>query len=74
MTTYVVNNVNEYASSTTTGLGTTTYQYDANGNLIGTIDPQRQPHNLHLQPTQRVDRGERAGTGRLVFLRSVWAR
>src|SRR5262249_12898933 len=32
-TTYVVNNVNEYMSSTTAGVGTTTYQYDADGNL-----------------------------------------
>ena len=32
-TTYVVNNVNEYTSSTTNGV-TTTYQYDADGNLI----------------------------------------
>jgi RHS repeat-associated protein len=33
ITTYVVNNVNEYASSTTNGVATT-YQYDADGNLI----------------------------------------
>ncbi len=32
-TTYVVNNVNEYTSSTTAGV-MTGYQYDANGNLI----------------------------------------
>ncbi|MFI5454955.1 MAG: RHS repeat-associated core domain-containing protein [Isosphaerales bacterium] len=33
MTTYVTNNVNEYTSSTTSGV-TTSYQYDADGNLI----------------------------------------
>ena len=32
-TTYVTNNVNEYTSSTTNGV-TTSYQYDADGNLI----------------------------------------
>ena len=32
-TTYVTNNVNEYTSSTTNGV-TTSYQYDANGNLV----------------------------------------
>ena len=37
-TTYVVNNVNEYTSSTTSGV-TTTYQYDADGNLIAQTDP-----------------------------------
>jgi RHS repeat-associated protein len=37
-TTYVVNNVNEYTSSTTSGL-TTNDQYDANGNLIARIKP-----------------------------------
>ena len=39
VTTYVVNNVNEYTSSTTAGVGTTTYQYDLDGNLIATTDP-----------------------------------
>ncbi len=39
VTTYVVNNVNEYTSSTTVGLGTTTYQYDLEGNLISTAAP-----------------------------------
>ena len=34
-TTYVVNNVNEYTSSTTAGV-TTGYQYDLDGNLIAT--------------------------------------
>ena len=33
MTTYAVNNVNEYTSSTTNGI-TTNYQYDADGNLV----------------------------------------
>ena len=39
VTTYVTNNVNEYTSSTTAGVGTTTYQYDLDGNLIATTDP-----------------------------------
>jgi RHS repeat-associated protein len=38
-TSYVVNNLNEYTSSTTTGVGTTTYQYDADGNLVTKTDP-----------------------------------
>ena len=38
ITTYVVNNVNEYTSSTTSGV-TTTYQYDADGNLIAQTGP-----------------------------------
>jgi RHS repeat-associated protein len=38
-TTYVSNNVNEYTSSTTTGVGTTAYQYDANGNMTSQTDP-----------------------------------
>ena len=37
-TTYLVNNVNEYTSSTTAG-ATTFYQYDANGNLTAKFDP-----------------------------------
>jgi len=36
VTTYVTNNVNEYTSSTTVGVGTTNYQYDLDGNLIAT--------------------------------------
>ena len=43
VTTYVVNNVNEYTSSTTVGAATTTYQYDANGNLI--IRPPLRRHD-----------------------------
>ncbi len=39
VTTYVVNNVNEYTSSTTAGVGTTTYESDASGNLIYATDP-----------------------------------
>jgi RHS repeat-associated protein len=39
LTSYVVNNMNEYTSSTTTGVGTTTYQYDNDGNLISQINP-----------------------------------
>ncbi len=39
VTTYVTNNVNEYTSSTTAGLDTTTYQYDLEGNLIATTGP-----------------------------------
>ncbi len=39
VTTYVVNNVNEYTSSTTAGAVTTTYQYDNDGNLIKTAAP-----------------------------------
>ena len=38
VTTYVINNVNEYTSSTTSG-DTTSYQYDADGNLIAQTDP-----------------------------------
>jgi RHS repeat-associated protein len=38
VTTYVANNVNEYTLSTTAGIGTTTYQYDADANLIGQTD------------------------------------
>jgi RHS repeat-associated protein len=37
-TTYVVNNVNEYTSSTTSGV-TTRYQYNADGNLVAQSDP-----------------------------------
>ena len=37
-TTYVVNNVNEYTSTTTSGV-TASYQYDADGNLIAQTDP-----------------------------------
>ncbi len=39
VTTYNVNNVNEYISSTTAGVGTTAYQYDLDGNLTSTTDP-----------------------------------
>ena len=39
ITTYTVNNVNQYAASTTTGQGTTAYQYDADGNLIAMTAP-----------------------------------
>ena len=46
ITTYVVNNVNEYTSSTTAGVGTTTYQYDADGNLISPR-PRRQHDDLY---------------------------
>ncbi len=38
VTTYVVNNVNEYTSSTTSGV-TTGYQYDADGNLVAQTGP-----------------------------------
>ncbi len=38
VTTYVVNNVNEYTSSTTSGV-TTSYQYDPDGNLIAQTGP-----------------------------------
>ena len=41
VTTYVTNNVNEYTSSTTVGVGTTTYQYDLDGNLIAKTDHHR---------------------------------
>jgi RHS repeat-associated protein len=34
VTSYQVNNVNQYTSSTTPGAGTTTYQYDLDGNLM----------------------------------------
>ena len=49
VTTYRVNNMNEYTSSTTAGVGTTTYQYDADGNLTSALSPRRH-HALHLQP------------------------
>ena len=39
VTTYAVNNVNEYTSSTTNGI-TTSHQYDAAGNLIQEVSPQ----------------------------------
>ena len=39
MTAYVVNDMNEYTSSNTVGVGTTTYQYDGDGNLISQTDP-----------------------------------
>ena len=39
MTTYAVNNLNQVTSSTTAGVGTTTYQFDADGNLIATAAP-----------------------------------
>ncbi len=38
ITTYVVNNVNEYTTSVTNGV-TTNYRYDADGNLVSQIDP-----------------------------------
>jgi RHS repeat-associated protein len=38
VTTYVANNVNEYTSSSTVGVGTTTYKYDADANLVSTTD------------------------------------
>ena len=39
LTTYVVNDMNEYTSSTTVGVGTTTYQYDNDGNMTAEIAP-----------------------------------
>jgi RHS repeat-associated protein len=39
VTTYAVNNMDQYTSSTTAEVGTTTYHYDADGNLIAQIAP-----------------------------------
>ena len=60
ITTYVVNNVNEYTSSSTNGV-VTTYQYDADGNLISRKLDGGQHDHLHVQRAQRVDRRQRAG-------------
>src|SRR5207244_1921002 len=45
VTTYVTNKVNEYASSTTAGTGTTQYQYDLDGNLVAATDPSHNTMN-----------------------------
>ena len=39
VTNYTINDMNEYTSTTTVGIGTTTYQYDGNGNLISQAAP-----------------------------------
>ena len=39
VTTYTVNDMNQYTSTTTVGVGTTTYQYDDDGNLISEESP-----------------------------------
>jgi RHS repeat-associated protein len=45
VTNYLTNNVNEYTSSTEAGIGTTTYQYDLDGNLIATLDSSNNTTN-----------------------------
>jgi RHS repeat-associated protein len=39
VTTYTVNDMNQYTTTTTAGVGTTSYQYDGNGNLTSQAAP-----------------------------------
>jgi YD repeat-containing protein len=62
-TTYTVNNLNKYTSSTTSGV-TTTYQYDADGNLIlqsNTASAEREGQRITADYQQLLGRGPEPG-------------
>ena len=54
ITTYAVNNVNEYTSTTTVGVGTTTYGYDLDGNLIAATSPNNQTTNYSFNDLNQL--------------------